>query len=253
MALPRLITDGGFRWIRDTLCWSKVWKQVGTYEAPADNRTVLTNLEQRGISSLICLCYANPNHPHPSREETKAYGRYAQFVSRELAGLIDTFEIWHEPMPAPRPPGGRPITGLNSDANGIKGRKTEVQKREERLTIGNLDVGRGKGDGIRRHNAFRFASQAKVCQTQGAGLVGGIAATCQGEVHGGDPVPDCRDVVEGVQEHRKLPPALNAQLDGLDRGRGRDFSVTVRFGRCCALDQDRGHTGPAAAAPQPKR
>jgi hypothetical protein len=88
----------GMRWVRDDLSWGAVEHEAaGQYEIPAAVRERGAKLRREGIRSLLILGYGNRFHKHASAVEPPAFEKYTEFVARELAGVVDHFEIWNEP------------------------------------------------------------------------------------------------------------------------------------------------------------
>lgn len=96
--IPELMRLAGLRWMRDSIYWNGVEQQRGQYSLPSYNVAAFKRLKELGISTLAILAYGNPDlYPHTSAEEAEAYGHYAEFVARSLAGTVDHFELWNEP------------------------------------------------------------------------------------------------------------------------------------------------------------
>ncbi len=95
--IPELMRLAGLRWMRDSIYWIGVEQQQGQYSLPSYNVAAYKRLKELGISTLAILAYDNPLYPHATPEEAEAYGRYAEFVARTLAGTVDHFELWNEP------------------------------------------------------------------------------------------------------------------------------------------------------------
>ncbi len=92
-----LLELAGLHWIRDDLSWGAVEREAGQYAIPEAVRSRSEKLRQAGIRSLLILGYGNPFHAHGTSEEPPAFEPYAAYVARELAGVVDHFEIWNEP------------------------------------------------------------------------------------------------------------------------------------------------------------
>lgn len=93
-----LLELAGLHWIRDDLSWGAVEREaVGRYTIPEPVWSRSAALRRAGIRSLLILGYGNPFHAHGSPEEPTAFEPYAEYVARELAGVVDHFEIWNEP------------------------------------------------------------------------------------------------------------------------------------------------------------
>ena len=94
----RLLRLGSLHWVRDDLSWDVVEReQAGQYAVPSGIRERCEKLRAEGIRSLLVLGYGNKFHKHATSEEPPAFEKYVEFTARELAGVVDHFEIWNEP------------------------------------------------------------------------------------------------------------------------------------------------------------
>ncbi len=111
-------------WIRDEIKWNAVEKTIGVLEIP-QYASWVDEAREKGMNTLCILCYGNPIYPAgkvtedevaaggniecalPARDGDPltveddiyfdAYINYVDFVSKEMAGKIDAYEIWNEP------------------------------------------------------------------------------------------------------------------------------------------------------------
>jgi len=90
----------GFGHLRDELTWDSVEPVKGQLAIPEKSGAYLAKCRSLGISPLLILDYANKfydDHGFPNSPEAVAgFARYAEFLARELADRVDTFEVWNE-------------------------------------------------------------------------------------------------------------------------------------------------------------
>lgn len=96
--IPQLMNMAGVRWIRDSIDWRTVEASRDQYTIKPYLKSAYTlALRRYGIRTLEILCYDNPLYPHGTPEEAQAFGKYAEYVSKELGDTVEHFEIWNEP------------------------------------------------------------------------------------------------------------------------------------------------------------
>jgi len=101
-----LITNAGFKFIRNDLCWEGVEKQLGTYEFRYSSGTdvndaLVEGCSKRGIRMICILDYSNPlyesNRSVRTENGRKAFANFAEAAARRYAGKGILWEIWNEP------------------------------------------------------------------------------------------------------------------------------------------------------------
>lgn len=97
--MPKLMEMAGVRWARDSISWAGVEPEKGVFNVKKYLDSAITSLRKRhNIHVLGVLCYDNPSlYKHATPEEAEAYGRYAEYISKRYAGVMDHLEIWNEP------------------------------------------------------------------------------------------------------------------------------------------------------------
>jgi polysaccharide biosynthesis protein PslG len=108
----KMISEGGFRWVRMDLKWDSTEKEPGRYDFAAYDR-LMAALEFRKLRALFILDYGNPLYDKgaPPRTEVArdAFARWAVAAARHFAGRGAIWEIYNEPNhpmfwpPRPKP------------------------------------------------------------------------------------------------------------------------------------------------------
>jgi len=108
----KMISDGGFRWVRMDLKWDMTEKEVGRYDFAAYDR-LMAALELHKLRALFILDYGNPLYDNgaPPRTEVsrQAFARWSVAAAKHFAGRDVIWEIYNEPNhslfwpPQPKP------------------------------------------------------------------------------------------------------------------------------------------------------
>ncbi len=102
-ALPgelKLLSDGGFSWVRMDFKWDATERERGLYDFSAYDR-LLATLEPHRIRTLFILDYGNPLYDNgaPPRTEAarQAFARWAVAAAKHFAGREILWEVYNEP------------------------------------------------------------------------------------------------------------------------------------------------------------
>lgn len=145
-----LIKDAGFNSLRTDYPWNHVETQIRTYKA--DNslqsaESIFTeNAPKSSVSSLLILDYGNALHTpygYPSNDtEIQAFVSYANWVSIQMAGKVDYYEIWNEWLQATGVPGKRkPTSDPTIYTNLVKNTYKAIKKNDShaKILIGSIN------------------------------------------------------------------------------------------------------------------
>ncbi len=96
----KLISEGGFRWVRMDLKWDTTERESGRYDFTAYDR-LMAELELYKLRALFILDYGNPLYDKgaPPRTELarQAFARWAVAAAKHFAGRDVLWEVYNEP------------------------------------------------------------------------------------------------------------------------------------------------------------
>ena len=96
----KMLSQGGFRWVRMDLKWDATEVEPNSYDFSAYDR-LLSSLEQENVRALFILDYGNPLYDHgavPRSVATrKAFVRWAVAAAKHFAGRGILWEVYNEP------------------------------------------------------------------------------------------------------------------------------------------------------------
>ncbi|MFJ4145500.1 hypothetical protein [Pseudomonas sp. NPDC089734] len=96
----RLLEDAGVNSVRDDAYWTTVEPRRGLMRIDPAWREYLSKAQEHNLRPLLVLGYGSPlyeNYAKPRQPPvSQAFGNYTEFVTRELAGSVDFYEIWNE-------------------------------------------------------------------------------------------------------------------------------------------------------------
>ena len=99
----KMLSEGGFRWVRMDFVWKATEKEPGRYDFSAYDR-LMTALQAYKIHTLFILDYGNPlydNGAPPRTEATRqAFARWAVAAGKHFAGRGALWEVYNEPNQA---------------------------------------------------------------------------------------------------------------------------------------------------------
>ena len=108
----KMISEGGFRWVRMDLKWDATEKEAGRYDFAAYDR-LMTALETYKLRALFILDYGNPLYDNGAPPRTgvtrEAFVRWAVAAAKHFGGRGVIWEIYNEPNhemfwpPRPKP------------------------------------------------------------------------------------------------------------------------------------------------------
>lgn len=108
----KMISDGGFRWVRMDLKWDTTEKAAGRYDF-ADYDRLMAALDLQKLRALFILDYGNPLYDSGAPPRTDmarlAFARWAVAAAKHFAGRGVIWEIYNEPNhsifwpPRPKP------------------------------------------------------------------------------------------------------------------------------------------------------
>jgi polysaccharide biosynthesis protein PslG len=108
----KMISEGGFRWVRMDLKWDATEKETGRYDF-TDYDRLMAALQAHKLRALFILDYGNPLYDNgaPPRTEVArlAFTRWAVAAAKHFAGRGAIWEIYNEPNhsmfwpPRPKP------------------------------------------------------------------------------------------------------------------------------------------------------
>ncbi|MCG8440286.1 MAG: glycosyl hydrolase, partial [Caulobacterales bacterium] len=95
-----LIRKAGVWRVRDELYWGRVEPRQRLFELPRSYRDYLAELDKHEVEPLIVLSFANDlyddGHTPHTPDGIRAFGRYADFITREMEGRVEALEVWNE-------------------------------------------------------------------------------------------------------------------------------------------------------------
>ncbi len=95
----RLITDVGFRWVRQPLLWSEIEAVEGEYDWSAYDLIVEETVAHD--LNLVAVLWQSPEWAADSvtgaPDDLAAFGDFAQAVAERYGDQIDVYQIWDEP------------------------------------------------------------------------------------------------------------------------------------------------------------
>jgi polysaccharide biosynthesis protein PslG len=96
----KMLSEGGFRWVRMDLKWDATETEPGRYDFSSYDR-LLTALQPYNVHTLFILDYGNPlydNGAPPRTEATRlAFARWAVAAAKHFAGRGALWEVYNEP------------------------------------------------------------------------------------------------------------------------------------------------------------
>ena len=96
----KMLSEGGFRWVRMDLKWDLTETEYGRYDFSPYDR-LLTALQPYNIHTLFILDYGNPlydNGAPPRNEATRqAFARWAVAAAKHFSGREALWEVYNEP------------------------------------------------------------------------------------------------------------------------------------------------------------
>lgn len=102
-AVSHHLAQAGLDSLREDIYWSRVERTSGVLAMPAENNALQQAVQlvrDAGGRPLLILSFGNPHHDNGglvlSDGAIAAFVRYARFVVRHFAGLVDQFEVWNE-------------------------------------------------------------------------------------------------------------------------------------------------------------